>query len=70
MTIFSPFGAALREWGFAVLTTAAAELISSCGEIQPCYSSNQTGNGFWNAEHWEKREDLNYYNLSLNDNNI
>ncbi len=45
-----------------------AEGINKCALV--CYSSNKTGNGFWNAKHWEKREDLNYYNLSLNDNNI
>jgi len=35
-----------------------------------CFSGNDCGNGFWRAEGWELRRDLNYYNLSLNTDNI
>lgn len=45
-----------------------AEGINKCALV--CFAENESGNAFWSAEKWEKREDLNYYNLSLNDNNI
>lgn len=35
-----------------------------------CYSSNANGNAFWNSLGWEIREDLNYYTISINDNNL
>ncbi len=35
-----------------------------------CFSGNDCGNGFWSAEGWELRRDLNYYDLNLNTNNI
>ena len=34
------------------------------------FKDNEIGNPFWNAIGWEKRKDLNYYNKSLNSNNI
>lgn len=33
------------------------------------FNSNEIGNAFWSSIGWEKREDLNYYNLSLNNEN-
>lgn len=33
------------------------------------FSNNEIGNGFWSSTGWERREDLNYYNLSLNNEN-
>jgi ribosomal protein S18 acetylase RimI-like enzyme len=35
-----------------------------------CYKQNKTGNGFWKALRWEIREDLNYYTISINENNL
>ncbi len=35
-----------------------------------CFSDNDCGNGFWRSLQWELRRDLNYYNISLNDDNI
>ncbi|MDR3085356.1 MAG: GNAT family N-acetyltransferase [Christensenellaceae bacterium] len=34
-----------------------------------CFKNNELGNGFWKAIGFEKREDLNYYNLSLSEEN-
>jgi ribosomal protein S18 acetylase RimI-like enzyme len=34
------------------------------------FKNNEKGNAFWKSQGWEQREDLNYYNISLNDNNI
>lgn len=33
------------------------------------FTNNEVGNGFWRSMGWEKREDLNYYNLSINNEN-
>lgn len=33
------------------------------------FTNNEVGNGFWRSMEWEKREDLNYYNLSINKEN-
>lgn len=33
------------------------------------FTNNEVGNGFWRTMGWEKREDLNYYNLSFNKEN-
>lgn len=34
------------------------------------FKTNEVGNRFWKGEHWTFREDLNYYDFSLNDENI
>ncbi|MHB8128162.1 MAG: GNAT family N-acetyltransferase [Mobilitalea sp.] len=34
-----------------------------------CFSENLQGNHFWNSLGWEKRTDLEYYNISINENN-
>lgn len=34
------------------------------------FSSNDIGNAFWKTIGWTKREDLNYYDFVLNDENI
>jgi len=33
------------------------------------FNNNEVGNGFWRSMGWEKRGDLNYYNLSINKEN-
>ncbi len=34
------------------------------------FTSNTVGNAFWNSLGWTKREDLNYYDFTLNEANI
>ena len=34
------------------------------------FTQNDVGNAFWNCIGWVKREDLNYYDFALNENNI
>ncbi len=34
------------------------------------FTKNDVGNAFWNSIGWTKREDLNYYDFTLNDENI
>ena len=34
------------------------------------FTSNDIGNAFWNTIGWTKREDLNYYDFTLNEKNI
>ncbi len=34
-----------------------------------CYTENDSGNQFWNTLGWQKRRDLNYYTISINENN-
>jgi len=34
------------------------------------FTRNDVGNAFWNRIGWTKREDLNYYDFALNDENI
>ncbi len=34
------------------------------------FTQNDIGNAFWNCIGWEKRDDLNYYDFTLNEDNI
>ena len=34
------------------------------------FTYNDGGNAFWHQIGWEKREDLNYYDFTLNEDNI
>jgi len=34
-----------------------------------CFAQNELGNEFWSHLGWTKRNDLNYYNISIDDNN-
>lgn len=34
------------------------------------FAKNDVGNAFWNSIGWTKREDLNYYDFTLNEENI
>ena len=34
------------------------------------FTQNDIGNAFWNRIGWTKREDLNYYDFTLNEENI
>ncbi len=44
-----------------------AENITKLGLV--CFKENEAGNCFWNELGWEQRSDLNYYSVSINDNN-
>lgn len=35
-----------------------------------CFTNNNSGNGFWNRLGWLRRTDLNYYTVSINNENI
>ena len=39
-------------------------------EAQSCDTQNDVGNAFWKTIGWTKREDLNYYDFTLNEKNI
>ncbi len=34
------------------------------------FTANDVGNAFWRTIGWTKREDLNYYDFTLNEKNI
>ena len=34
------------------------------------FTKNDVGNAFWNCIGWTKRQDLNYYDFTLNEENI
>ena len=44
-----------------------SEGLNKCALV--CFTSNETGNGFWKSQNWELRTDLNYFNLNLNEYN-
>ena len=44
-----------------------SEGITKCALV--CFASNETGSSFWRSQSWEHRTDLNYFNLTLNENN-
>ena len=50
-----------------VLTSLEKEGINKAALV--VFKNNDIGNPFWEAIGWEKREDLNYYNKSINNNN-
>ena len=35
-----------------------------------CFSENESGNQFWKSLGWIKREDLNFYSLSIHEDNV
>ena len=34
------------------------------------FKSNEVGNAFWQGVGWTKREDINYYDYTLNEKNV
>ena len=50
------------------METLKAEEINKVSLI--AFTQNDIGNAFWNTIGWTKREDLNYYDFTLNDKNI
>lgn len=58
-------GKQLVELALAALKN---EGINKCALV--CFSSNELGNSFWRSLGWEQRTDLNYFNMSIEENNI
>jgi ribosomal protein S18 acetylase RimI-like enzyme len=58
-------GKALTE---AVYAALKEEGINKIGLV--VFKNNEIGNPFWKSQGWEQRTDLNYYNKSINMNNI
>lgn len=52
----------------ACMRALQAEQINKVNLI--AFKSNQVGNHFWKGEGWTFREDLNYYDFTLNEANI
>lgn len=50
------------------LAALKKEGITKCALV--CFSSNELRNGFWRSLGWEQRTDLNYFNMSIIENNI
>lgn len=50
-----------------MLQAMAAENITKLGLV--CFKENEKGNRFWSQLGWERRDDLNYYTVSINDSN-
>ncbi len=58
-------GKALLEAAYSALER---EGITKAGLV--VFETNEIGNSFWKLQGWEERKDLNYYNKSINPNNI
>ena len=50
------------------LTSCAAVLVAAIALI--AFTTNDVGNVFWHNVGWKQREDLNYYDFTLNEANI
>jgi len=50
-----------------VIEAMKAEKITKLSLI--CFTENDPGNHFWNTLGWKVRADLNYYTISIDDNN-
>lgn len=57
-----------RKMALAAMEALKKEQISKVNLIAFC--SNELGNRFWNSMGWTFREDLNYYDFVLNEENI
>ena len=57
-----------KNMATACMRALQAEKISKVHII--AYKTNEVGNAFWKGESWTYREELNYYDFSLNDENI
>lgn len=51
----------------SVLNSLSKEGINKAALV--VFDNNEKGNEFWSSIGWEKRKDLNYYNISLNNEN-
>ena len=57
-----------KEMAVACMRALQAEQINKVSLI--AFKSNEVGNRFWKSVGWTFREDLNYYDFTLNDANI
>lgn len=57
-----------RQMVAASMRALQAEGINKVSLI--AFTQNDIGNAFWNRIGWTKREDLNYYDFTLNEENI
>ena len=57
-----------KEMAVACMRALQAEQINKVSLI--AFKSNEVGNRFWKSVGWTFREDLNYYDFTLNEDNI
>lgn len=57
-----------RELVDQVVKTMRAENITKLALL--CLKDNEKGNGFWSRLGWSRRSDVNYYSISINEENI
>ena len=57
-----------KSMAVACMRALQAEQINKVNII--AFKSNEIGNQFWKGEAWNYREDLNYYDFTLNEDNI
>lgn len=57
-----------KEMAVACMRALQAEQINKVSLI--AFKSNEVGNRFWRSVGWTFREDLNYYDFTLNEENI
>lgn len=57
-----------KSMAVACMRALQAEHINKVNII--AFKSNELGNNFWKEEGWTFREDLNYYDFTLNEDNI
>ena len=57
-----------RELMEGIIKAMKEEGITKLGLV--CFAENDQGNNFWKGLGWEIRSDLNYYTISINENNI
>ena len=57
-----------KSMAVACMRALQAEQINKVNII--AFKSNELGNNFWKEEGWTFRDDLNYYDFTLNEDNI
>lgn len=57
-----------RDMVVSAMKALQAEQINKVSLI--AFTKNDIGNAFWNTIGWTKRQDLNYYDFTLNEENI
>lgn len=57
-----------RELIERIIIAMKEERITKIGLI--CFAENNKGNEFWSGLGWEQRSDLNYFTISIDENNI
>ncbi|MDF2909014.1 MAG: N-acetylglutamate synthase [Herbinix sp.] len=57
-----------RELIERIIIAMKEERITKIGLV--CFAENNKGNEFWSGLGWEQRSDLNYFTISIDENNI